>query len=158
MNSLDKCVHGARFAITGTGRIARLLSELLIKLGAQVCVAARDRDKLVYFELLGCSTLHVDTQQSENRWQNELLHGYDVLFNTVPCWLFDREFLRLADKNMTIIELASPPGGIDVCAARELGSNVIWAPSLPGKYAPYSAGALIAECICDILDGEVSLP
>ena len=53
-----------------------------------------------------------------------------------------------------IIELASAPGGVDICAARELSSNVLWASSLPGKYAPYSAGALIAECVKDILLSE----
>jgi dipicolinate synthase subunit A len=157
MNSLDKCIRDAHVAITGTGRISRLLAELLTKLGAKVCVAARDKDKLVYFELLGCDTVPIEQTQARSRWQDELLYGYDVLFNTVPCWLFDRDFLQKADNNMIIIELASSPGGIDVCAARELGSNVIWAPSLPGKYAPYSAGALIAECISDMICKEVEL-
>lgn len=149
MNSLDRCIRGSRVAVTGTGRISRLLSELLVSVGADVCTVGRSNDKLVYFELSGCETLIMN----EN-WQDELLEGYDVIFNTVPSWLFDRNFLENVDKDTLIIELASAPGGVDICAARELMSNVRWAPSLPGKYAPYSAGKLIAECIVEIMSSE----
>ena len=146
MNSLDKCIKGAQMAITGTGRIARLLAELLLNLGAYVTVAARNADMLVYFELMGCKTVKM-----EGRWSDGFTHGYDIIFNTVPTWLFDRRFLESVDRQTLIIELASAPGGIDICAARELSSNVRWASSLPGKYAPYSAGMLIAECIAEEL-------
>ncbi len=145
MNSLDKCLRGATVAVTGTGRISRLLCELLIKLGSNVTVAARNADALAYFEIMGCKTLLID---GTNTWHRELEHGYDIIFNTVPAWIFDREFLERAEKSLTVIELASAPGGVDICAARELGTNVLWASSLPGKYAPYSAGTLIAECVC----------
>lgn len=145
MNSLDKCLRGATVAVTGTGRIARLLSELLLKIGSNVTVAGRNADALAYFEIAGCKTLLID--ESSN-WSGELEHGYDIIFNTVPAWIFDREFLVRADKTLTVIELASAPGGVDICAARELGTNVLWASSLPGKYAPHSAGILIGECVC----------
>ena len=60
------------------------------------------------------------------------------------------------DKNTLIIDLASSPGGVDVSAAKKLNSRVLWASSLPGKYAPESAGELIADCIGDIIsEGNV---
>lgn len=149
MNSLDRCIKGSHMAITGTGRISRLLAELLVKLGACVTVAARNADTLAYFELMGCKTVLM-----RDLWNREFLTGYDVIFNTVPSWLFDRSFLENADNSMLIIELASAPGGVDICAARELSSNVRWASSLPGKYAPLSAGILIAECISEMLESE----
>ena len=148
MNSLDKCVRDSRLVITGTGRIARLLADLLTRIGAEVTVAARNTDSLTYFEIMGCETLKIE---EGTPWNRRFLKGYDIIFNTVPSWLFDRSFLEDADKKMLIIELASAPGGVDICAARELSSNILWASSLPGKYAPYSAGVLIAECIADIL-------
>ncbi len=151
MNSLDKCVKDSRVAVTGSGRISRLLTELLRRMGAQVTVAARNTDSLAYAELLGCKTLTVN---KETKWYEELESGYDIIFNTVPAWLFDREFLEKVNKKLLIIELASAPGGVDICAARELASNVLWASSLPGKYAPESAGILIAECISEFLEKE----
>lgn len=155
MNSLDKCVRDSRLVVTGTGRIARLLSDLLTRMGAEVTVVARSPDSLTYFEIMGCKTLKIEEGTA---WNRRLLKGYDIIFNTVPSWLFDRSFLEDADKRMLIIELASAPGGVDICAARELSSNVLWASSLPGKYAPYSAGVLIAECIADkLLKEGVSL-
>ncbi len=151
MNSLDKCIRDSRVVITGTGRIARLLADLLIRMGADVTVAARNFDSLAYFELMGCRVRKI---KEGSGWEKEFRHGYDIIFNTVPAWLFDRDFLENVDKKLLIIELASAPGGVDICAARELSSNVLWASSLPGKYAPYSAGVLIAQCIAEKLWGE----
>ena len=82
------------------------------------------------------------------------MNGYDIIYNTVPSLLFDCAFLEQVDKKTFIIELASAPGGIDVCAAKELGSNVLWAASLPGKYAPESAGKLIGDCVNRIVEKE----
>ena len=118
-------------------------------MGTEVTVAARNTDSLAYYELSGCRTVLI--REGEASWNERFLKGYDIIFNTVPCWLFDREFLKSVDKSTLFIELASAPGGIDICAARELSSNVLWASSLPGKYAPASAGELIAECVCEML-------
>ncbi len=153
MNSLDKCVKDSRFAVTGTGRISRLLSELLVRLGADVTVVGRNADALAYTELLGCHSVIIK-QKNGKSWSEPLEKGYDIIFNTVPAWLFDREFLERVDKKVLLIELASAPGGVDICAARELSSNVLWASSLPGKYAPKSAGYLIGECVSDTLIAE----
>jgi len=43
---------------------------------------------------------------------------------------------------------------VDICAAKEQGNNVLWATSLPGKYAPESAGRLIADWIENVLSEE----
>ncbi len=154
MNSLDKCLKDAKVAITGSGRISRILSELLRRMGTRVTVAARNADSLAYAQLLGCDTVVITNTGTDKKWYDGFERGYDIIFNTVPSWLFDRDFLKKADKRMLFIELASAPGGIDICAARELSSNVLWASSLPGKYAPESAGTLIAECVCEILREE----
>ena len=156
MNSLNKRLGEANFAITGSGRISRFLAYILKRLGAEVTVAARNAESLTYFSLEGCDTLLIhSTDVGCPRWYASLQKDYDIIFNTVPAWLFDREFLEGADKKLLIIELASSPGGVDVCAARELSANVMWAPSLPGKYAPESAGRIISECILDVLGGRL---
>ena len=84
------------------------------------------------------------------------MRGYNIIYNTVPSVIFGRDFLSKVDRDTLLIELASVPGGFDICAARELGANISWALSLPGKYAPESAGAIIAENVLKIL-GEVVL-
>lgn len=39
---------------------------------------------------------------------------------------------------------------MDFDAAKELGSNVIWALSLPGKVAPYTSAEILRDTIVNI--------
>ncbi|MBP3369886.1 MAG: hypothetical protein J6L85_03950 [Clostridia bacterium] len=151
MDKLDKNIRESRFAITGYGRIAKQLARLLRAFDADVTVCARKESDLAWAGLSGCKTMRIDGENTLKALNN----GYDVIMNTVPTCLFDREFLKMIDPHTLIIELASAPGGIDVSAAKSLHSNVLWAASLPGKYAPQSAGALIAECVGALLEREV---
>lgn len=151
MNSLTRNLRGARVAVTGFGRISKHLVRLLSALGAHVTVAARKQEDLAWASSFGCDTLRL----REGVTPRELACGFDVIYNTVPHWLFGRDFLEMTPKQTFLIDLASVPGGIDVLAAKELGSNVLWATSLPGKYAPRSAGESIADCVKKILCEEV---
>ena len=154
MNSLNKNICGARVAITGYGRIAKHLINLLSSMGADITVAARKTSDLAWSACSGCSVLRIGNTEAMRRNIYELSHGFDIIYNTVPHRLFDREFLQCADRDTFIVDLASVPGGVDIIAAKELGANVLWATSLPGKYAPMSAGELIARCVDDILKGR----
>lgn len=149
MNNIAKTVRGSRFAITGYGRISKQLVRLIRALGGEVTLLARKDRDLALAELDGCST--VSLAGARESAADTLLSGYDVIFNTVPSPIFERDFLERVDKDLLMIELASAPGGIEVSAARDLGSRVLWASALPGKYAPQSAGELIAECVERIL-------
>lgn len=146
MNNMKKNIRGARFAITGYGRIARALTELLLKLGGEVCVLARKESDLAWAELSGATAKPITDESIM-----EIRSGYDIIFNTVPSWIFLERFLLNMDKKTKLIELASSPGGVDVSSAKRLGSQVLWASSLPGKYAPESAGELVADCIRRII-------
>ena len=149
MNTLDKNIRGSRVAITGYGRIAKHLAALLMGIGARVTVAARRESDLSFAESFGCDTKRI---VADTDWWSELAHGYDVIYNTVPTWIFGRDFLSAVDKKTLVVDLASAPGGVDIRAAKELGSNVSWATSLPGKYAPRSAGEIIAACVLRIIE------
>jgi len=155
MNSLNREVRGAHVAVTGYGRIAKSLVRLLRAMEAEVTVAARKDADLAWAALQGCETLKLEDASAKVQICDQLSKGYDVIYNTVPTWLFDRRFLSCVDPKTFLIDLASAPGGIDICAAKELGSNVLWATSLPGKYAPVSAGEGIASCVESILQREV---
>ena len=155
MNSLEKNICGSKIAITGYGRIAKHLERLLLGLGAEVTVAARKDSDLAWAYSHGCTVLKIGDGESERNNIYKLTEGYDVIYNTVPQRLFDEDFLRETKKTTYIIDLASVPGGVDIRAAKELGSNVLWAASLPGKYAPESAGKLIGDCVDRIIEKEV---
>lgn len=48
--------------------------------------------------------------------------------------------------------MAPASSGVDFEAASELGVQVIWALSLPGRTAPVSAGKIVAQTIREILE------
>ena len=149
MNNIKKSIKGAQFAITGYGRIAKALCDILLKLGGEVCVLARKESDIAWAELNGAKAKKIRTESLR-----EACREADVIFNTVPKWLFYEEELLKMGKKTQIIDLASSPGGVDLSAVKRLGSKVLWASSLPGKYAPESAGELIAECVIKILEEE----
>ena len=147
LNSLTVNLRDAKIAVTGFGRISKHLCRLLSLVGASVTVAARKEGDIAWAKTLGYQTVKIIGED----WSDALTNDYNIIYNTVPSVIFDREFLSKVDRNTMLVELASVPGGFDVCAARELGANISWALSLPGKYAPESAGTIIAESVLEIL-------
>ena len=63
-----------------------------------------------------------------------------------------REFAKTLPGGALIIDLASLPGGTDFAAAEELGLHAEHALALPGRCAPQTAGALIAQTVLTILE------
>ncbi len=154
MNNLKKNIKDAHIAVTGYGRIAKQLVRLLRALNVKVTLLARKDSDMAYAELEGCNTMRICGAEDE---MLKISSGYDVIFNTVPNWLFNENFLKAMDKKTLLIDLASAPGGVDISQAKRLHSNVLWATSLPGKYAPESAGELIYICISELIKKEVCL-
>ncbi|MBQ8356793.1 MAG: NAD(P)-binding domain-containing protein [Clostridia bacterium] len=143
MREVPRTVSGLPVAVTGYGRVAKALIRLLLAMNATVTVTARKKEDIASAAKQGCKTVLLTDQKS----LKDLSKGQAVVFNTVPYWLFDDEVLADMDKSILIIDLASAPGGVDANAAAAYGIRVIWALSLPGKYAPITAGEIIAESV-----------
>ena len=153
MNELPVTLCNANVAVVGYGRIGKTLAHLLDSLGAHVTVAARKNVDLAWVRNFRYKPLKIEVKNGVSTLA-ELGSGYDVIFNTVPYWLFDDKVLSGMSKNTLIIDLASAPGGVDTRAAGEHGIKVIWALSLPGKYSPFTAGDIICDSVLDILERE----
>ena len=143
MQRLTRTVSGLPVAITGYGRVAKALARLLHAMGARVTIGARKPIVLAQAACEGYGVLRLNGDRSVMA----LAQGQAAVFNTVPHWLFNKEVLRAIPKDVLLIDLASAPGGVDVDAASGLGLSVIWALSLPGKYAPLTAGEIIADTV-----------
>lgn len=145
MQELPTTLFGQRCLITGFGRIAKVLTRSLLALGMEVTAAARKHADLAWLKIYGGEPLPISEMESR-------IGEYDLIINTVPAKLFDRDLLSRIRRDSLVIDLASKPGGVDFDAARELGVNTIWALSLPGKVAPISAGQIICDTIYNILN------
>lgn len=153
MNELSVTLDGCRAAVIGYGRVGHVLADKLKLLGADVTVAARNLSDLAWAKNHGQKTLRIQYRDGVSSL-SQLTSGYDVIFNTVPYWLFDSELAGQISPGTLFIDLASAPGGIDVRAAKEHGVHVIWALSLPGKCAPYTAGEILADTLLSLFESE----
>jgi dipicolinate synthase subunit A len=153
MNELPITIQGSKSAVIGYGRVGKVLANKLAALGSRVTVAARKPADLAWAYNKMFETLRIELRNGKSSLI-ALGKGYDVIFNTVPYWLFDSGVLSQLCKNTLIIDIASAPGGVDSKAASECGIKVIWALSLPGKCSPFTAGEIICDSIIDILAQE----
>ena len=145
IKELDVSIGFAKALVLGFGRIGKTLSHMLSSLGAEVTVSARRSSVGAWCQIYGYNFCALDDI-------GENIDAYDVIFNTVPATVLTRQMLTKT--SAVIIDLASVPGGVDMAAAKDLGSRVIWALSLPGKVAPVSAGRIIKNSVVDILAEE----
>lgn len=145
MEHLPITIHGSRVLVLGCGRLGKITSERFAALGADVTVAARRQEHLAWAQC------HRFRSEFVGQLSNHL-SGYDLIINTVPALILGPDQLSELTPNCLIIDLASNPGGIDFDAAKSLGLSAIHALALPGKVAPVTAGAIIKETICHMLE------
>ena len=76
---------------------------------------------------------------------------FDFIFNTIPALVISSDTLEVMKPSVTIIDIASAPGGVDYQAAKALGKIAALCPGLPGKYAPSSSAKALKKSIENIL-------
>lgn len=138
-------LHNSNVIVLGYGRIGKVLSKMLYGIGANVHVEARNYSDLAWIKNYGYIPIH----------QKELktyLSRMNVVFNTIPQMILNKELLKSIDSNCIIIDLASKPGGVDLEAAKELEIKAISALGLPGKVAPVTAAMVIKDTIYNIIE------
>lgn len=143
MREYEGTISGSKCLVAGFGRIGKILAHKLVLLGANVTVSARKPSDLAYVKALGYNALNTENLRTVKR--------FDIVFNTIPKLIFDRELLMNTDTNTLIIDLASLPGGVDFDTAEKLGIYAVRALSLPGKCAPKTAGEIIKTTVFDII-------
>ena len=111
MQALDVSIAGSKSAVTGYGRLARALIPILKALGSDVTVAARKGTDLAWAAASGCRTLKININDDGYGTLSELASGYNMIFNTIPYWIFDANVLSSFERGSLIIDLASAPGG-----------------------------------------------
>lgn len=143
MEELPYTIDQTPVLVIGYGRIGRLLAKKLGALGAKVTVAARSLEARAWAQTEGSRACSIEELDDE-------LPAFPLIFNTAPAEVLSEALLTRVRLDCLIIDLASKPGGIDQLCARRLGLKTIWALSLPGKTAPYTAAQIIAETVENI--------
>ena len=135
MRQMDFALCRAHCAVIGYGRIGRALTDMLRGLGAQVTVAARRMESRA---VAGPDSIPMDELPL-------LFPNIQVVFNTVPAQIIHNEWLKKLPEDALVIDLASPPYGLDLSFAQGMGLRAWVEGGVPGRYCPKSAAAAMLD-------------
>lgn len=143
INETPKNLHGNNVLVLGFGRIGKILSKMLDGIGAKVACEARKTTDLAWIKAYGYEPINL-IELKEN------LNRFDIIVNTIPSVVLNKEMLQEVKKDALIIDLASNPGGVDKQAVKELGIKFNWALSLPGKVSPLTSAEFMKETLINM--------
>lgn len=131
---------GLRCLVVGYGRIGRALTDILLNLGANVTVISSSGNKRREVQESGAYAASMTEL-------TDVLPGQQIIFSTPPAMFMDQVALHYVDRDAMIIDLASPPYGVDLEAAQALNLHAWREPGLPGRYCPLSAARAIYNAV-----------
>ena len=131
-------IHGSESIVLGLGRCGWTLARMLQGIGAHVTGVARKPSDLARAVEMGLDAVHFSDLEDK-------IGRAEIIFNTVPHLILDREMLEKMARDAVIVDLASIPGGTDFEYAQMLGIKALLAPGLPGIVAPKTAGRILAQ-------------
>lgn len=139
-------LEGARIAVLGQGVIGSLLARRLAAIGARVLVVARNAGQREAAQKAGLEAIPFDAFPKRAA---EL----EIMVSTASGPVADRALLASLPKSCLVVDTASPPGSIDLEAAKTLGLRALWARGM-GARAPITVGraqwAVISAIIAKI--------
>ncbi len=144
MQNCDKTLFNSKTVVIGFGRIGKILASRLSAFGSRVTVIARNSKDRFLAEALGIKAVDF------NRLQNEV-EAADIIFQTVPHLVLRREILSCINNGL-IIELSSGCAGTDIEAVNRIGNKMLYAPAIPEKYSPHSAGLILYDSVNSIIN------
>lgn len=137
-------LHQSSCAVLGYGKCGRTISHYLKGMFCRTFVVARkEKDRAL-------AALTADGTGTLTDFEKHI-KDFDFIFNTIPATVVPFQLLSKMKPTVTIIDIASNPGGVDFQAAKKLGICARLCPGLPGKYAPSSSARAIKETIEQIL-------
>jgi len=149
MEMTDITIHRSKVLVMGYGRIGKSLSRMLRGIGAEVTVEARKEEDLSWILENGYKPVHLKDLET-------VLPDQDIIFNTIPHLILDKEKLTKINKRTVIIDVSSYPGGVDFDAAKELGIKTSLDLGLPGIVAPRTSAEIIYKIMMDYLQERMT--
>ena len=140
----DRNIHDSKCLVLGYGRCAKVLAAKLKALDARVLIAARSSEALAYAEAAGLAVITLPYIKC-------VIPSCHFIFNTIPALVLTRDCLEYANRNVTILDIASAPGGVDYSYTAEHNLNARLCPSLPGKVAPRTSADILVTEICSLI-------
>ncbi len=125
-------IHNAKICIVGMGNVGSVLCKTLVGLGAHVTVAARNPVQRALAYTLGAESMTLGQL-------NNSAGSFDIVMSSVPAPVVTSGIIDGFAPGILVMDLAAPPGGVDLPYARQKGHTAIWARAL-GRRAPITVG------------------
>lgn len=144
-------IEGSFCLVAGYGRCGQVIAKKLRALEGKVSVLESDahRQSLAKKEGFPCIQSHALACFLEN-------HPILFLLNTIPCPVFGEPLLEKMPANVTIIDIASAPGGVDFSYCKKTGRTARLCPGLPGRYSPETSAGILCDALTDYLASGTS--
>jgi dipicolinate synthase subunit A len=139
----------ARVMVIGFGRIGRALTGMLLGYGARVTVAARSERARSLAMRAGAQAVDMDEML-------ERLPTHRVVFSTPPERVVEARHLARLRQDALLVDLSSPPYGVDVKTAQMMGLTAWREPGLPGRFCPESAGRALLAALLEARKGGIT--
>lgn len=133
-------LHHSKCAVLGYGKCGRTITNYLKGTFCNVSVFSQEEDELALADTIADNTFFLCELERH-------VDEFDFIFNTIPAKVLTDNILHKMKNSVTIIDIASAPGGVDYEAAQKLGINASLCLGLPGKYSPYSCAKSIINVI-----------
>ncbi len=140
ITNMPVSLYNANIIITGAGRIAKYAARLLKAFGTNIIICARNPVQRQNAALEGYKTIDFDRLR-------ENLKNADAVINTVPANILNDDDFKILKNGSLYLELASKKAEPEKTLSEKNGVNFLYAPGLPGKFSPKSAGICIADTI-----------
>lgn len=147
INNTESTINSSRIFVLGYGHIGKLLSKMLKNLGAIVTIGVLTNDEAK--EIILKNMYPICTK--DKKAMSVTLANSEIIINTVPSLIIDKEYLNLISKDTYLLDISSYPYGIDFEAAKNLNLRYKLYTGIPAKVAPKTAGDILAREIDSIL-------
>jgi dipicolinate synthase subunit A len=132
ISNSDVTLHANAAGVVGFGKVGGALARTLVSLGSSVHVFARDPVQRAA-AYAACCRAHPLEQLAS------VAPELSFLFSTVPAKVVGEAALERLPRGSLVVDLAAPPGGVDLPAAEHLGLRAVWARGM-GASAPVTVG------------------
>ena len=132
IENTEETILGLETLCIGLGRVGISVVHAFEGLKAKVTLAARNPSQLARAWAVNTRAIHLRQLPDE-------IERFPLIVNSTSSLVLTRELLERTRADVVIIDLCSPPGGVDFDAAENLERRVIWARGQAGT-APKTAG------------------